>query len=86
MSLMCWLRVVDDCFPGSNFASSWNLGLVQSGELATLQVDVRKFLARKPGWNRSVFAVGDSSGFFFLFEFMSEIFIDHVHLILQYKI
>lgn len=52
MSLMCWLRVVDDCFPGSNFASSWNLGLVQSGELATLQVDVRKFLARKPGWNR----------------------------------
>ncbi|KAA8544230.1 hypothetical protein F0562_022242 [Nyssa sinensis] len=48
MSLMCWLRVADDCFPASNFASSWNLGSIQSGELAALQVDVRKFLARKP--------------------------------------
>ncbi|XP_057484159.1 protein HIRA-like isoform X1 [Actinidia eriantha] len=52
MSLMCWLRVADDCFPASNFASSWNLGLTPSGELAALQVDVRKFLARKPGWSR----------------------------------
>ncbi|XP_059627508.1 protein HIRA isoform X2 [Cornus florida] len=52
MSLMCWLRVADDCFPASNFASSWNLGSIQSGELAALQVDVRKFLARKPGWSR----------------------------------
>ncbi|XP_057955872.1 protein HIRA isoform X2 [Malania oleifera] len=52
MSLMCWLRVADDCFPASNFASSWNLGSMQSGELAALQVDVRKFLARKPGWSR----------------------------------
>lgn len=52
MSLRCWLRVADDCFPASNFASSWNLGSSQSGELATLQVDVRKFLARKPGWSR----------------------------------
>ncbi|XP_021716394.1 protein HIRA-like isoform X1 [Chenopodium quinoa] len=52
MSLKCWLRVADDCFPASNFASSWNLGSSQSGELATLQVDVRKFLARKPGWSR----------------------------------
>ncbi|KAJ0020545.1 hypothetical protein Pint_31917 [Pistacia integerrima] len=51
-SLMCWLRVADDCFPASNFASSWNFGSVQSGELATLQVDVRKYLARKPGWSR----------------------------------
>lgn len=54
MSLMCWLRVADDCFPTSNFSSSWNLGLVHSGELAGLQVDVRKFLARKPGWSRYV--------------------------------
>ncbi|XP_044482710.1 protein HIRA-like isoform X2 [Mangifera indica] len=51
-SLMCWLRVADDCFPASNFASSWNFGSVQSGELAALQVDVRKYLARKPGWSR----------------------------------
>eukprot|EP00268_Persea_americana_P064091 TRINITY_DN8395_c0_g2_i1.p1 TRINITY_DN8395_c0_g2~~TRINITY_DN8395_c0_g2_i1.p1 ORF type:complete len:970 (+),score=200.05 TRINITY_DN8395_c0_g2_i1:315-3224(+) len=51
-SMMCWLRIADDCFPGSNFASSWNLGSVQSGELAALQVDVGKFLARKPSWSR----------------------------------
>ncbi|KAL3828556.1 hypothetical protein ACJIZ3_017358 [Penstemon smallii] len=51
-SLMCWLRVADDCFPASNFASSWNLGSAHGGELATLQVDVRKYLARKPGWSR----------------------------------
>lgn len=55
MNLKCWLRVADDCFPASNFASSWNLGSVQSGELAALQVDVRKYLARKPGWSRFVF-------------------------------
>ncbi|XWS71484.1 hypothetical protein CRYUN_Cryun03dG0141800 [Craigia yunnanensis] len=52
MSLMCWLRVADDCFPASNFASSWNLGSTHTGELAALQVDVRKYLARKPGWSR----------------------------------
>ncbi|KAK6936200.1 TUP1-like enhancer of split [Dillenia turbinata] len=52
MSLMCWLRVADDCFPASNFASSWNFGSIQSGELAALQVDVKKYLARKPGWSR----------------------------------
>ncbi|KAF2300796.1 hypothetical protein GH714_015887 [Hevea brasiliensis] len=52
MNLSCWLRVADDCFPASNFASSWNLGSIQSGELAALQVDVRKYLARKPGWSR----------------------------------
>ncbi|KAL4014804.1 hypothetical protein IC575_027022 [Cucumis melo] len=52
MSLMCWLRVADDCFPASNFSSSWNLGSIQSGELAALQVDIRKYLARKPGWSR----------------------------------
>ncbi|KAF2321636.1 hypothetical protein GH714_000777 [Hevea brasiliensis] len=52
MNLMCWLRVADDCFPASNFSSSWNLGSIQSGELAALQVDVRKYLARKPGWSR----------------------------------
>ncbi|XP_074294946.1 protein HIRA-like isoform X1 [Silene latifolia] len=52
MSLKCWLRVADDTFPASNYASSWNLGSSQSGELAALQVDIRKFLARKPGWSR----------------------------------
>ncbi|XP_019178834.1 PREDICTED: protein HIRA isoform X1 [Ipomoea nil] len=52
MNLMCWLRVADDCFPASNFASSWNLGSFHGGELAALQVDVRKFLARRPGWSR----------------------------------
>ncbi|XP_045829592.1 protein HIRA-like isoform X1 [Trifolium pratense] len=52
MNLKCWLRVADDCFPASNFASSWSLGSIQSGELAALQVDVKKYLARKPGWTR----------------------------------
>ncbi|XP_073221749.1 protein HIRA isoform X2 [Cicer arietinum] len=52
MSVKCWLRVADDCFPASNFASSWSLGSIQSGELAALQVDLRKYLARKPGWTR----------------------------------
>ncbi|KAJ1440666.1 WD40/YVTN repeat-like-containing domain superfamily [Sesbania bispinosa] len=54
LSLKCWLRVADDCFPASNFASSWSIGSIQSGELAALQVDVRKYLARKPGWTRHV--------------------------------
>lgn len=31
------------------------MGSVHGGELAALQVDVRKFLARKPGWSRFVF-------------------------------
>ncbi|CAI0398255.1 unnamed protein product [Linum tenue] len=51
-SLRCWLRVADDCFPTSNFASSWNLGSVHSGELSALQVEVRKYMGRKPSWNR----------------------------------
>lgn len=63
MSLKCWLRVADDCFPASNFASSWNLGSVQSGELAALQVDVRKYLARKPGWSRFVIFIYYGSSF-----------------------
>ncbi|GLT63857.1 hypothetical protein SLA2020_363890 [Shorea laevis] len=52
MNLMCWLRVADDCFPASNFSSSWNLGSIHTGELAALQIDVRRYLARKPGWSR----------------------------------
>ncbi|KAL8496382.1 hypothetical protein ACS0TY_020191 [Phlomoides rotata] len=52
VNLKCWLRVADDCFPASNFATSWTLGSALGGELAALQVDVRKFLARKPGWSR----------------------------------
>lgn len=54
MSLMCWLRIADDCFPASNFASTFNLSSIQSGELGKLQVDVGKFLARKPSWTRSL--------------------------------
>ena len=52
MGMKCWLRIADDCFPASNFTSSLNLGSVQGGELANLQVDVGKFLARKPSWSR----------------------------------
>ncbi|KAL2590207.1 Protein HIRA [Glycine soja] len=52
MNVKCWLRVADDFFPASNFSSSWSLGSIQSGELAALQVDLRKYLARKPGWTR----------------------------------
>ncbi|KAG5106142.1 hypothetical protein JHK82_043112 [Glycine max] len=52
-SLKCWLRVTNDYFPASNFASSWCMGLIQSGELAALQVDVRKYLAWKPSLTRS---------------------------------
>ncbi|XP_038705815.1 protein HIRA-like isoform X2 [Tripterygium wilfordii] len=53
LNLMCWLRVADDCFPAANFSSSLNFDSSQSGELAALQVDVRKYLARKPGWSRA---------------------------------
>ncbi|XP_078434483.1 histone chaperone HIRA-like protein isoform X2 [Wolffia australiana] len=52
MGMKCWLRIADDCFPASNFASSLNLSSVQGGELANLQVDVGKFLARKTSWSR----------------------------------
>lgn len=55
MSLMCWLRIVDDSFPASSFASTWNLGSVHSGELASLQVDVGKYLTRKQSWSRYLF-------------------------------
>ena len=52
MSLKCWLRIADDCFPASNFASSF--GSTQGGELGKLQIDIGKFMARKPIWSRSV--------------------------------
>lgn len=52
MNLMCWLRIVDDCFPGSNFASSFSLSSIHSGELGNLQVDIGKYVARKPSWSR----------------------------------
>ena len=55
MSLKCWLRVANDYFPASNFDSSWCMGLIQSGVLSALQVNVRKYLARKPGSTMSVF-------------------------------
>lgn len=61
MGLMCWLRVADDCFPGSNFSSSWHSGSTQRGELAALQVDVRKYVARKPGWSRCVLKLRNCS-------------------------
>ncbi|KAG2595188.1 hypothetical protein PVAP13_5KG057100 [Panicum virgatum] len=50
MSLKCWLRIADDCFPASNFASSF--GSTQGGELGKLQIDIGKFMARKPIWSR----------------------------------
>ncbi|ONM53730.1 homolog of histone chaperone HIRA [Zea mays] len=50
MSMKCWLRIADDCFPASNFASSFIFP--QAGELGKLQIDVGKFMARKPIWSR----------------------------------
>jgi len=50
MSLKCWLRIADDCFPASNFASSFSFP--QGGELGKLQIDIGKFMARKPIWSR----------------------------------
>lgn len=52
MGMKCWLRIADDCFPASNFASSFNLSSIHSGELGNLQVDVGKFISRKPTWTR----------------------------------
>ena len=51
MSMRCWLRIADDCFPASNFASSFSYP--QGGELGKLQIDIGKFMARKPIWSRS---------------------------------
>ncbi|KAG8057789.1 hypothetical protein GUJ93_ZPchr0002g26157 [Zizania palustris] len=50
MGLKCWLRIADDCFPASNFASSFSC--TQGGELGKLQIDIGKFMARKPIWSR----------------------------------
>ncbi|KAL6656508.1 hypothetical protein ACP70R_007334 [Stipagrostis hirtigluma subsp. patula] len=50
MSLKCWLRIVDDSFPASNFASSFSSP--QGGELGKLQIDIGKYMARKPIWSR----------------------------------
>ncbi|CAD6214841.1 unnamed protein product [Miscanthus lutarioriparius] len=50
MSMKCWLRIADDCFPASNFASSFSSP--QGGELGKLQIDLGKFMARKPIWSR----------------------------------
>ncbi|PAN10984.1 hypothetical protein PAHAL_2G131100 [Panicum hallii] len=50
MSMRCWLRIADDCFPASNFASSFSYP--QGGELGKLQIDIGKFMARKPIWSR----------------------------------
>ncbi|KAJ3681559.1 hypothetical protein LUZ60_016048 [Juncus effusus] len=47
--MKCWLRIADDCFPASNFATCLDL---KAGELAKLQVEAGKFMARKPIWNR----------------------------------
>lgn len=52
MNLKCWLRIADDCFPASNFASSFSLSSIHSGELGNLQVDIGKYVARKPSWSR----------------------------------
>ncbi|TVU10554.1 hypothetical protein EJB05_44095 [Eragrostis curvula] len=50
MNMKCWLRIADDCFPASNFASSFSSS--QGGELGKLQIDIGKFMARKPIWSR----------------------------------
>uniref|UniRef100_A0A8R7VFU9 Protein HIRA n=1 Tax=Triticum urartu TaxID=4572 RepID=A0A8R7VFU9_TRIUA len=50
MSMKCWLRIADDCFPASNFSSSFSS--TQGGELGKLQIDIGKFMARKPVWSR----------------------------------
>lgn len=50
MSLKCWLRIADDGFPASNFASSFSS--TQGGELGKLHIDIGKFMARKPIWGR----------------------------------
>uniref|UniRef100_K3ZQG5 Protein HIRA n=1 Tax=Setaria italica TaxID=4555 RepID=K3ZQG5_SETIT len=50
MSMKCWLRIADDCFPASNFATSFSSS--QGGELGKLQIDIGKFMARKPIWSR----------------------------------
>lgn len=55
MDLMCWIRVADDCFPASNFSTSISLGSIRGGELAELQIDVGKFMARKPSWSRYLY-------------------------------
>lgn len=52
MGMKCWLRIADDCFPASNFASSFSFSSIHSGELGNLQVDVGKFISRKPAWTR----------------------------------
>uniref|UniRef100_A0A0D9XGY2 Protein HIRA n=1 Tax=Leersia perrieri TaxID=77586 RepID=A0A0D9XGY2_9ORYZ len=49
-AMKCWLRIADDCFPASNFASSFSS--TQGGELGKLQIDIGKFMARKPIWSR----------------------------------
>ncbi|CAM0953172.1 unnamed protein product [Alopecurus aequalis] len=50
MSMKCWLRIADDCFPASNFSSSFSS--TQGGELGKLQIDIGKYMARKPMWSR----------------------------------
>ncbi|WVZ72628.1 hypothetical protein U9M48_021055 [Paspalum notatum var. saurae] len=50
MSLKCWLRIADDCFPASTFTSSFSY--LQGGELAKFQIDIGKLMARKPIWSR----------------------------------
>uniref|UniRef100_A0ACD5XVR1 Uncharacterized protein n=1 Tax=Avena sativa TaxID=4498 RepID=A0ACD5XVR1_AVESA len=50
MSMKCWLRIADDCFPGSNYSTSFSS--TQGGELGKLQIDIGKFMARKPIWTR----------------------------------
>jgi hypothetical protein len=51
MSMKCWLRIADDCFLASNFASSFISA--QDGELGKLLIDIDTFMARKPIWNMS---------------------------------
>eukprot|EP01018_Ginkgo_biloba_P012645 Gb_02983 [translate_table: standard] len=54
MSMKCWLRVADDCFPASNFSSSWPISSSRDGELAALQADAGKFATRNISWSRAL--------------------------------
>ncbi|KAL5647527.1 hypothetical protein ACJX0J_041882, partial [Zea mays] len=49
ISLKYCLRIADDCFPASNFASPFSFP--QGGELGKLQIDISKLMARKPIWS-----------------------------------
>ncbi|XP_057850963.2 protein HIRA isoform X2 [Cryptomeria japonica] len=54
VSMRCWLRVADDCFPASNFSSTLPVRTSQDCELAALQADACKFAMRNISWSRAL--------------------------------